>query len=80
MDSRNNVLDGSRDPPREWAILRVVWHIEKRWESAALYAAKEITQSSVTARLLPLTTMIDVEIHGSREKSALCDAAYLEIL
>jgi len=38
-----------RDPPGEWPIFGVVRPIEKIKVSAAVYAAKEIIQSSITA-------------------------------
>ena len=46
----NHVLDGVQISPREGAILGIVRTIEKHQETAVVYAAKGIFQSSITVR------------------------------
>ena len=46
---RNHVLDGVRDPPTGRGNLGIVRPVEKHWETAEVYAANRVTESSTTA-------------------------------
>jgi len=52
MGPRNHVLDEVQVPHGMGQLLRVAWPTEKYWESAVVYAAKGIIQSSITACII----------------------------